>query len=437
MVCPLISSFSFLLFVVSDALMRTFVLILFVVAAGTMIGGIARSVAAAPKVASVEDAGALANQVYNRLEAPVLEARTQGVQNARRAARTPVQRLSIEAAPGFKLTEGAELEHEFESTLWFEIGARAKRAQRAWTQTGDALIQQSHAERWLFVTEAERKFAQWWAKQAIADHLEEDLDEVQKHVENWRNKLAPWLTELDILDLDAETARLSAETAEALLEAQHAESEFRAHITIDVHMVLQDEPHDILEQAGAQNPWIHLLQYVEDFPEIRALYAQAEAHQMRAKANRSRTLELGVGARARLTPQRNVLLNPMLSLDIPIARNNAQEAAIESAEAVALQAQARWKADMLRAWLQGEADRHNTIVRALELLTDGAIEQLKTRVDRLTQAFEAGHVDVRRVFWAMRDLHEAKHKALLLRADLAASKTAAAGVQMLLEETKP
>src|SRR5690625_7979182 len=73
MVCPLISSFSFLLFVVSDALMRTFVLILFVVAAGTMIGGIARSVAAAPKVASVEDAGALANQVYNRLEAPVLD----------------------------------------------------------------------------------------------------------------------------------------------------------------------------------------------------------------------------------------------------------------------------------------------------------------------------------------------------------------------------
>lgn len=417
--------------------MRTRILIFTFVAVSLISLWTAPSARAATKVATVEQAGRLAGDVYDRLEAPVFSARQRGIENARRAARAPMQRLSIDAAPGLKLTQDAELEHEFESVLWFELGARAKRARRAWTHTGTALAEQSNADRWIFVTEAERKFADWWAKQAIADHLEEDLNAVRTRVQSWRETLAPWLTELDILDLDAETARLSAEVAEALLEAQHAESEFRAHITINVEMLLEEEPDDILEQAGTHNPWLALLPYADDFPEVRALQAQAKAHETRARSHRSRSLELGVGARARITPHRNVLLSPIMSLDIPLAQNNAQDAAIDHAESVALQAQAQWKADMLRAWLQGEADRHATLVRALQLLTHSAIEQLTTRVDRLTQAFEAGHVDVRRVFWALRDLHEAKHKALLLRADLAASEAAAAGVYMLLEDDTP
>lgn len=400
-------------------------------------GLLAHSANAAPTVTSVEEAGALAHDVYEQHDGRAREARTQGVQNARRAARRPVQRLSLEAAPGIKLTDGAELEHEFESSLWFDLGPRARRAQKAWTFAGDALIEQHRAERWIFVTEAERKFAHWWAQQAIADHLEDDLNAVREKIDAWRNDLEPWLSELDLLDLDAESARLSAEVAQALIEAQNAESEFRAHITIDVDMVLQESPDDALAHAGEHNPWTDLAQHLEKFPEIQALEAQAQHHTARANAHKSRSLELGLGARARLTPRHNVLLNPMVSLEIPIAQNNPQEAAIDAAEAAALHAQAQWKRTQLRAWLQGEADRHQTLVRALTLLDDRAIEQLQARVDRLAHALEGGHVDVRRLFWALRDLHEAKHQALLLRAELAASEAAASGVQQLLETPTP
>lgn len=392
---------------------------------------------APPTVQSVEDAGILAHEIFDRLNDPILHAQTRGVQNARRAARTPVQRLSINAAPGIRLTDNAELEHELDSTLWFELGPRTQRAQRAWEQADSALQHQNHADRWLFVTEAERRFAQWWAKQAIASHLQEDLLNVQNQIERWRQQLKPWLTELDLLDLDAETARLSAEVAEALLDAQHAESAFREHMTIEVRMILQEEPDASLQRAGQHNPWLPLLSTAHNLPEVRALHAQAATHHARSQTHKRQNLELGIGARARFTPRHNVLLNPLISLEIPLAPSNPEEAAIESAEAVALQAKAQWKAQTLRAWLQSEADHHNTLVQALALLNQDAIGQLQIRVDRLTQAFEAQHVDVRRVFWALRDLHEVEHKALLLQAELAASETAAAGLQLLLHEDLP
>ena len=390
-----------------------------------------------PVVRSVEDAGALASEVFEQRDQRARDARKHGVQEARRAARAPLQRITVDAAPGVRITPNADLEHEFESNLWFELSARAKRAQHAWDQADLALSAQQDAARWLFVTEAERRFAHWWAQQAIADHLEDDLNAVREKIDAWRNDLEPWLSELDLLDLDAESARLSAEVAQALIEAQNAESEFRAHITIDVDMVLQESPDDALAHAGEHNPWTDLAQHLEKFPEIQALEAQAQHHTARANAHKSRSLELGLGARARLTPRHNVLLNPMVSLEIPIAQNNPQEAAIDAAEAAALHAQAQWKRTQLRAWLQGEADRHQTLVRALTLLDDRAIEQLQARVDRLAHALEGGHVDVRRLFWALRDLHEAKHQALLLRAELAASEAAASGVQQLLETPTP
>src|SRR5699024_8724565 len=134
-----------------------------------------------------------------------------------------------------------------------------KRAQHAWDQADLALSAQQDAARWLFVTEAERRFAHWWAQQAIADHLEEDLQHVRERVQIWKTTLTPWLTELDFLDLDAETARLRAEVADALLNAQRAERAFREHMTLDVQMVLQEDPDASIASAGQNNPWLPLL----------------------------------------------------------------------------------------------------------------------------------------------------------------------------------
>lgn len=390
-----------------------------------------------PVVRSVEDAGALASEVFEQRDQRARDARKHGVQEARRAARAPLQRITVDAAPGVRITPNADLEHEFESNLWFELSARAKRAQHAWDQADLALSAQQDAARWLFVTEAERRFAHWWAQQAIADHLEEDLQHVRERVQIWKTTLTPWLTELDFLDLDAETARLRAEVADALLNAQRAERAFREHMTLDVQMVLQEDPDASIASAGQNNPWLPLLHTAENLPEVRALHAQARVHAARAKEHTSRSAALSIGARARITPGQNVMLSPLVGLEIPLRPNTPEDAALERAEAAALEAEAQWKTHTLRAWIQGEADQHDTLVRAVQLLNDEAVSQLQTRVDRLSQAFEAHHVDVRRVFWALRDLHEAKHQALLLQAELAASEAAAAGVQLLLQEDVP
>lgn len=389
--------------------------------------------ASPPAISTVEEAGALANEVFERVEGVAMQARQQGTRDARAAARQPLRSLSLEAAPGIRLTDNAELEHEFSSALWFELGPRTRRARQAWDAAGHAIALRSDADRWTYVTEAERLFAQWWAKQAIADHLQEDLDEVNEELDRWRETLTAYLSALDLADADAEATRLAMEVAEAALEAQAAEAAFRAHIAVEVQLDLGDTAHDSLHAAGQNNPWRPLLDDVAHHPILRAMEAEALRHESQAQSQRARNLGLGVGAQARVTEGQNVLLSPTVQLDIPIARPNAEDAAIARAEAIALRAEANWKATTIHLWLEGEAARHDALVRATQAIDGDAVERLRQRLDQLQKALEAGHVNLQRVFWARRDLHEAMHQALLIRAELAASEAAAAGVKDLFD----
>lgn len=390
----------------------------------------------APSIRSVHEAGAMAAEVFNRIEGTAYEARVEGARNARRAASRPLRALSLDAAPGFPLHDNADVEHEFEAQLRFELGPRARRARQAWTAQGSAFVQQADAARWLYVTEAERLYAQWWAKEAIANHLAEDLEEVRTEVDRWTRDLAAYFSTLDLLDADAETMTLSMEAANAALEANAAAAAFHAHIGVPVALALGEEPALSIERAGAENPWTPLQAHVQALPQLAALEAEANAHEQRARALQSRDFELGVGARARLDPDANTLLSPVVSLVIPLARATGDEAAVARAESVALQAEARRRAKTLLAWLEGEATQHDALVRALAAIDDDAVQRLSHRVDQLALALAAGHVDLRRVFLARRDLHEALHQALLLRAELAASEAAAAGVHALIESAQ-
>lgn len=389
----------------------------------------------APVLRSVHDAGDLAAAVFDRIDGAAYEARFEGARNARRAASRPLRALTIDAAPGFPLNDNADIEHEIEAQLRFELGPRARRARQAWDAQGEAFVKQADAARWLYVTEAERLYAQWWAKQAIADHLAEDLEEVRTEVERWKRDLARFFSTLDLLDADAETMTLSMEAATAALEANAAAAAFHAHIGVPVSLALGEEPELSIERAGAENPWSPLQAHLQALPELAALEAEARAQSQRARSLQSRNLELGVGARARLDQDANTLLSPIVSLGIPLARTTGDEAAVARAESVALEAEARRRAKTLLAWLEGEATQHDALVRALDAIDNDAVERLTYRVDQLQQALAQGHVDLRRVFLARRDLHEALHQAMLLRAELAASEAAAAGVHALIEST--
>lgn len=395
------------------------------------------AVAGPPVISTVEEAGELANEVFERVEGAAMRARQQGTRDARAAARQPLRSWTIDAAPGIQLTDNAEIEHEFGTALWFDLGPRSRRARQAWDAAGDAIALRSDADRWIYVTEAERLFAQWWAKQAIADHLKEDLEIVVIEIDVWTQTLSRYFSALDLLDADAEATKISMEVTEALLEAQSAEAAFRAHIAVRVELVLVEESHESIDAAGQHNPWKPLLDDVARLPQLRSMEADAVAQEAHARASRARTTGLGVGASTRLTDGGNVLLSPTVSLEIPIARANAEDAAIARAEAIALRAEASWKATTLHVWLEGEAARHDALVRATQAIDGEAVDRLRTRLEQLQAALAAGHVDVRRVFWARRDLHEALHQALLLRAELAASEAAASGVKALIERSTP
>lgn len=391
------------------------------------------------QVQSVEEAGALAHRVYEDVQGNAWRARHQGTLDARKAARRPLEALELDAAPGLQLTDNAELEHEFEANLLFNLGPGARRARQSWLAAGDALLQQRDAERWLYVTEAERLFAQWWAQQSIAEHLKEDLQEVRAELDHWRQDLREYLSELDRMDADAEAIRLAMELHASILQAQAAEVAFREHIGAEVTLRLAPTEDDDLSwgQRPAHNPWEALLQLVDHLPQLRALEAQAQAAEAQSKVHGSRDIELGVGARARVTDNEEWLLSPRFNLRIPLAATGREEAAISRAEASAFRAEAQWKARALRAWLQGEAERHTALIQATEALDHHAIQQLKQRVDALQRALRAGHVDLLRVFWARRDLHEAIHQAILLNAELDASTAAASGIRTLMEGALP
>jgi hypothetical protein len=124
----------------------------------------------------------------------------------------------------------------------------------------------------------------------------------------------------------------------------------------------------------------------------------------------------------------------VIGLSIPLGNPAAPEADELQAAAIAARAESDWQLEQLRAGLAARADRYAAAVSTFESLNDDYLAPLEKRQKMLDAAVDRGRVSVDRVIRARRDLHEAYHKLLMLRAQIQTNHMRAEAMQRWLAD---
>ncbi len=358
---------------------------------------------------------------------PLLRA---GWQAARDALPGRVQGLTLSATPELALDAGSTAEYAGAATLAIELGSRSAARRAALDADWRADAAGLDARRWRFVDAVQAAYLGWRVRALERAHLVDYLAEADAELEPIRAAGERRLiSRLDLADLEAEVGRIAAELDTATRDARRARARFDAVLGARCDLAAPQPP-----ASGDDNPWRPLVERAARFPEIAVHDARRAALQARAQAHAAAdpwVVDVGVAARA--VGSAETFVGPSIALSVPFTDSEGAEAAHARAEARIEESAALAASLRIRAELSAEAADFEALVQSRDALIRDRIAPLEARLRLVEAAFAAAQVEIDRLIRARRDLHEAEHALILLRAEIDARRLAADTVRALLD----
>lgn len=342
------------------------------------------------------------------------DARAAGRDAARDAVAGPLESLDLGSRWEHTLSGPAGFEIGLDAVVTWRLGGLTDARRGAWRAEAEALTAERDLARFRFTAEAARRFAAWWARDALAVHVAEHLRE-QGHF------LAPLraaadqqlLSKLVVADLEVELARLDVEVTTLRADARVAA---RALVgLLGAGLAPSGAGLADVERLPplAEDPWGPVRARLAAHPALRAFDGAERAARARAEAadaEGAARLSLGAGLRQEGadTPWAGVIVG----VSIPLADPAADHAETARAEAVAQAAERAWHLRELEVDLAVESERYAASVERLRTVQTSLVEPMADRVLLVERALLVGRAPLEQLIRARRDLLEA-HRALV------------------------
>ncbi|QDG49767.1 hypothetical protein FIV42_03145 [Persicimonas caeni] len=379
----------------------------------------------------------VANRVYEAGPQRAHKALVEGMAQARQSVPGRVRSLDINVVPEFSTSGASELnEYTADVALTVELGRLAELRREQYAALGDEARAQVEQHRWEYVFAVQSAYLDWWTYALEAAHLDAYVDEASADLDPLRDALEKQqIAAIDVADMEAELARIRAERLEARQRANAASAELARLLGGRCELASVEVEHKPSKNVAASNPWKALASKVDQFPSVKALQARQKSALAGAEAARAQApWELSVGAGMRSVGFDEYWAQGVIGLSIPLGNPAAPEADELQAAAIAARAESDWQLEQLRAGLAARADRYSAAVSTFESLNDDYLAPLEKRQKMLDAAVDRGRVSVDRVIRARRDLHEAYHKLLMLRAQIQTNHMRAEAMQRWLAD---
>jgi outer membrane protein TolC len=348
-------------------------------------------------------------------------------------------------APEFR-TDGDAATNEYTASV--ALGVSLGRLSRARREAIEAEAAARRAERDRrrveFVYRVQQTYLDWWVATVEKRHLaacEKDVREELKPLEEAAE--GDRVTSLNMADFDVEAGRISAQRAEAERQASMARADLREMLGASCRLAVPDT--DLREGPDdgppappvdpEENPWLVLLERVDEFPGVRALLAEHErAVKAAAAAEAEAPPELSAGVGARSVGFEDFWAVPELGVTIPLGNPSAPEVERQRGLAAGLSAERRWRIERTRAEIHAAASRWEATLEARRKFVETYLAPLRERDRLFEQALERGRIELERVVRAKRALHRAEHDLLVLDAEMMARSLRARALLELIRD---
>lgn len=293
---------------------------------------------------------------------------------------------------------------------------------RYWDAAQAATEQDARSASLAWVMEAQASFGGWWLMASLAEHLREVQAEERSQILRLEAASQGGLISSLALEMaQAEVARTGIELREVERGRQQAESQLSHYFG---PMALSLEGGAVCED----NPWTAI--EPQSLPQVQSLWREADLS--RAQAGLEGAARLPTLAAGPMRAQGEVFAYAELSVPLGGGRSSARAVAMGEAEAARLEAE--WQAQAMGWELQGWGAELDLIRTQLAEHEAEVLVPLRTRQARLEAGLEAGQLPMDLVLRGRRDLHEAEHAMLELRAQAMLSCTQGRTVLNFVEE---
>jgi outer membrane protein TolC len=321
-----------------------------------------------------------------------------------------------------------DVEHAAGAQLTLALGEWPALQRAALDAYGARLGAQRVAARAEAALLAQRAYLGWWRAAALRAELTEDLQAARAALAPLEGAAARGeVAELDVLDLQVEAQRLSVERARAARDEREGRAALARLVGEDaLARIAPGGRAPAPAPSGEDNPWGALRGRAGAHPELALARARQQELTARAAAVEAfAPWQVALGAQAISVGLERVRGQLGVTLVVPLANPNAQEAARLSAQARAEAAGARAMAAELDRELAERAEEHEALAAELALARARLTGPLDRRQRLLEAARERGQIGWARVLAGRRDVHEARHAELELTLALAMSSAQA------------
>lgn len=350
----------------------------------------------------------------------------QGAQNAERAVSGRLQSLDISANSEFPLGNDTWSDRDLgiDAALTFQLGTLPRALQLAWQAEARFDHATANADHWQFADEVLSAYLESWIQAAVALQTQENLDAALAELEPLRTAAdKQHISRLDLLDLEVELGRLTAELSETLRQAHAANTEL-ANLLGHACVRIDDDELTIDDLSPGQpdltqNPWTALVARIKTHPLVQLREAEAQlATQQAAVARKAAPWELSIGAGFYTSAFDTFWPVAELGLSIPLTNPDAAAAERLQATAAAHSADARWQLRQAQAQLEGFRNRYAAAAAQQQSMQTTWLAPLIERQKLLEEAFRQRQVPLERVIRGRRELIDARKTTFLVTAEL-------------------
>lgn len=350
----------------------------------------------------------------------------QGARKAERAVSGRLQSLEISANSEFPLGNDTWTDRDLgiDAALNIQLGSLTKTLQLAWQAEARVDHADANAEHWQFAGEVLSAYLESWVQAAVALQTQENLAAALTELEPLRTAAdQQHISRLDLLDLEVELGRLTAELAETRRQAHVANTRL-AHLLGQSCVRIDDDELTVDDLAPdhpllAENPWTPLLNQLHTHPLVQSSQAHAHfASQQAEAARKAAPWELSLAAGFYTSAFDIFWPTAEIGLVIPLTNPDAADAERFQALAAAHRAEARWQLRQAHAQLEGFHNRYDAAATQQQSMQTTWLAPLIERQNLLETAFQQRQVSLERVIRGRRELIEARKTTFLVTAEL-------------------
>ncbi len=360
-----------------------------------------------------------------------------------RAARVvPGRLLALDASGGADARLGGGSGHGVEASLAaalvLQLGRAPELGRRAWSARAEAATARQELARWEFVSQVADAWVAWWAAKAVSEQLHEHRQQLDGYLAPLRQAArSQAVSRVLVSDLEAELARVDAQAAVARREAASEAAGLQALLGRPVTLP-ETAQAEVGRALAEDDPWRAVLAGLEAHPALRSLDREAEAARAEADALGAATAPtLSVGVTGREEGDEGTWGGLMVGLSVPLADPNAPEVARLRSEAMAAEAERRWRGQALRAEARAASQRFEALAEQHRELGRLLLEPLERRVALFEEALASGQVSLDQVIRARRDLQDALQARVATRAELMRHAARGRATAALMASTAP